>query len=114
MSMCAIHYDALNERVFVGGGCRTPRAVSYFDIGQQKWVSLPDTNHDHGGRCVIWSNASSANNIVYIGGNNQKDLGVVECIDIKERKWEDAPPEMQLRHDPLIDEDDETKWHCIG
>merc|ERR1711933_105251 len=93
-----IAYDAMNERVYVGGGLDTKHTFSYLDLSQQVWLNIADTKYEHTQYPAIWCNEFASNNIVYIAGNSRTDLGVVEFIDLRAGNvgWQVAPNEMQL------------------
>eukprot|EP00484_Ammonia_sp_Unknown_P009135 CAMPEP_0197066538 /NCGR_PEP_ID=MMETSP1384-20130603/174294_1 /TAXON_ID=29189 /ORGANISM="Ammonia sp." /LENGTH=60 /DNA_ID=CAMNT_0042503721 /DNA_START=13 /DNA_END=191 /DNA_ORIENTATION=+ len=42
-----IYYDQHTQRVFVGGGYRTERKMTYYDVCKNEWLDLPQTNYEH-------------------------------------------------------------------
>ena len=88
-----IHCDSESDRIYLGGGMYTERAVRCYDLERDFWSKLPDTVHSHSENPAIWGH-----DVLYIAGHSAQDIGYLEFIDLRESasKWMVAPDEMQI------------------
>ena len=69
------------ERIYAGGGSRSPQKVQYYDIKKNEWYSLPDANGTHKYHPILWIKDINILNIASAWDN------VMERIDLRENKW---------------------------
>ena len=72
------------NRVYIGGGWDLPKKFEYFDINENEWISLCDTNGSHQYWPCIWSDNNNPNLINIASVYKSK---YIEQIDIRENKW---------------------------
>ena len=85
--LSGIYLSGINNRIYVccgSDGYTVDGKIyesEYYDISQNKWIKLPNTNNKHGGRPAVW--LENGNNL-YIASA----LGnCIEKMDLRENKW---------------------------
>ena len=82
----------------------------FYDIDRNAWIELPDTTAPHHNYPALWCNEqTTGEQVLYIAGDHSKELGLTECLDLREstKRWRVAPRYDQIHKYVMepVDED---------